>query len=395
MTTDATELTENEQKLLDGTLWGDFCDLLKYAGETLQREGSPKDMATQAEGIRYLTRLTRAALETFVEHADPLAPVLQRVVHETAKMGADNPDNFYLNAAVDGRETYRLHGLRHTVQWLEFATQQGSYGQSRGMPPTGRLDGVDMTVAADGTFDVVMSATEPALRADGTRPDWLPMQTETGTLIVRQSRLDHVQEELAEIYLERLGPDGSAMPATPGPLDADRLATGLLSAGLLVPGASAIFAGWAEGFQDHVNQLPRFDQELSDQMGGVPEITYHHSAWRLAADECLVIEAMPPSCDHWNFQLNNHWMESLDYRYHRIHTNSAIAATEPDGSIRIVVSHGDPGHPNWIRTDEHTHGTMCFRWVRAEVDDPEAPSTRVVRLADLRVELASESGGLA
>lgn len=381
--------TANEQKLLDGTLWEEFCDLLKYAGATLTREGSPRDLHSQAEGVRYLSRLTRAALETFVEHADPMAPILQRVVHETAKMGADNPDNFYLNAAIDGRETYRIHGRRNTVQWLEFATQHGSYGESGGMPPTGRLDAVDLTLGPDTAFEVVMSATEPPSRPDGTRPDWLPMTEETGTLIVRQSRLDHDVEELAEIHLERLGPDGQPMPATPGPLDPERLAAGLLKAGLLVPGASAIFAGWAEDFADHVNELPRFDQELSDRMGGVPEITYHHSSWALAEDECLVIEADPPPCDHWNFQLNNHWMESLDYRYHRIHTNSAIAHVEDDGTIRIVVAHEDPGHPNWIRTVGHTFGTMCFRWVRAEVDDPPEPSTRVVKLADLRDELGT------
>jgi hypothetical protein len=73
-------------------------------------------------------------------------------------------------------------------------------------------------------------------------------------------------------------------------------------------------------------------------------------------------------------------MESLDYRYHRIHVNSKTAVYEPDGSIRIVVAHRDPGHPNWIRTAGHLHGTMCFRWVRPEVDDPPRPGCRVVKL---------------
>jgi hypothetical protein len=44
------DLTENEQKLVAGTLWDEFCDFLKYAGATLRRDGSPKDLQSQAEG---------------------------------------------------------------------------------------------------------------------------------------------------------------------------------------------------------------------------------------------------------------------------------------------------------------------------------------------------------
>ena len=112
-----------------------------------------------------------------------------------------------------------------------------------------------------------------------------------------------------------------------------------------------------------------------------PNITYYHSHWALAPDEALVIDAVPPPCEHWNFQLNNYWMESLDYRYHTIHTNKHLASYRPDGSVRIVVAHDDPGVPNWISTVGHTSGTMSFRWIRAEAT-PE-PSTRVVRLADV------------
>ncbi len=44
-----------------------FCDTLKSAGQTILAEGSPEGMLDRAEGFRYLSRLTRAALETFVE----------------------------------------------------------------------------------------------------------------------------------------------------------------------------------------------------------------------------------------------------------------------------------------------------------------------------------------
>jgi len=358
------------RRVADGAAWREFCDVLKVAGVIFDRPGTPDDPQTRAEGLRYLTRLTRAALETFVENADPLAPVLQRVVHETVKMGADNPDNFYQNAAISGAHRYRLWGHRGSVQWLEFATQEGAYGQGRGMPPTGRLDARDMHVEPDGTFEITASCDEPA------EGNWLPMRPEAGTLIIRQSRLNPAREQLARVHIERIGGANS-----PSPLTAQALDQGLRSAGMLVGGAAAIFAGWAEGFTAHTNRLPRFDPALSDSMGGVADIAYYHSYWRLAHGERLVITADPPPCDHWNLQLNNHWMESLDYRHQRIWINSAAAVSEPDGSIKIIVSHDDPGHPNWVRTDGHTFGTMCFRWVRPEVDDPPEPACEVVQAA--------------
>ena len=130
----------HEERILNGTTWNDLLDRLRDAGQVIQREGSPTSAFDRAEGYRYLTRILRAALQTFVEHADPLAPVLQRVVHETAKMGADNPDNYYLNAAISGEHRYRIWGDRGSVHYLSFGTQIGHYGKGAGMPPSGHLE---------------------------------------------------------------------------------------------------------------------------------------------------------------------------------------------------------------------------------------------------------------
>lgn len=360
------------ERVISGAAWRDFCDRLRDAGEGILR--GPDDPLSRAEGFRYLSRLVRAGLETFVEENEPLAPRLMRVVHETVKMGADNPDNFYQNACISGRHRYRITGQRNTVHYLGFATQIGSYGQGRGMPPTGHLDGKDLALDAGGAFVLDIACERPA-----DARNWLPMTPETGTLIVRQSRLDPSRETLAELRLERVGE-----PLAPAPLDAARLEAGLASAGMLVAGASMIFAGWAEGFRAHENRLPRFDRAISLAFGGVPDIAYYHSYWRLGPDEALVVDATPPPCDHWNFQLNNHWMESLDYRHHRIHVNSKTASARADGSVRVVVAHRDPGVPNWIETAGHAFGTMCWRWVRPEVEPPPEPRCRVVPVDEVR-----------
>jgi hypothetical protein len=164
-------------------------------------------------------------------------------------------------------------------------------------------------------------------------------------------------------------------------MTAEALDAGLKQSAGLVVSCAALFSKWAAGFKKHTNELPKFDDAVSMGAGGDPNICYYHSYWQLAPEEALVIEVTPPECESWNFQLDNHWMESLDYRYHRIHVNKHTARYRDDGSVRIVVAHRDPGTDNWVETAGHAQGTMCFRWIRA--DRHPQPTTRVVPCSEL------------
>ncbi len=361
------------QRVASGKSWNEFCDTLKAAGAALQFPGTPRDSFNQAEGYRYLSRIARAGLAAFIEHSDAKAPVLHRVVDETTKLGADNPDNFYQTAALDGRYEYKITGRRNSIACLSFGTQSGHYGEGGGLPPTGHIESDQIEMDEDGCFELILSC-KPQDR------NWLPMALETGTLIVRQTFLDRDAETPAELRIERINcPEHERRPSPLTPLQLDE---GLKKVGALTAGAPLLFAKWARDFQKHSNELPLFDPEVSLAAGGDPNITYYHSHWAIAQDEALVIEVTPPECEYWNFQLNNYWMESLDYRHHRIHTNKHLAHYEDDRSIRLIVAHEDPGRPNWIETAGHTSGTMCFRWVRAK--DPPQPQTRLVKLSSLR-----------
>jgi len=364
------ERDEAVRRILDGTAWEDFCEGLKQAGSVVLAEGAPDDPLTRAEGWRYLTRLTRAALETFVEFSDPGAPQLRRTASETIKLGMDNPDNVYLNAQVRGSYDYRITGTRGTVHYLGFGSQAGNYGATGSLDTTGYLEARDLEIAPDGSFEIVASAREHP-------GNWLPMTPATRMIQVRQTRLDHAREQLAEVAIERID-----APSRPAPLDPARLDRMLSGVTGFVRGCSGLFHGWARGFQEHVNELPRFDPDKAFAAGGDPNIAYYHSYWRLGPEEALVVEATPPECDYWNFQLANHWLESLDYRYHPVHVNKRTAVYEDDGSVRVVVAHADPGLPNWLDPCGHAQGTMCWRWIRA-AEHPQ-PRTRVVPLEDLR-----------
>lgn len=357
------------ERAMDGTSWNEFCDTLKAAGGAVLDEKSPTDPLDRAEGFRYLSRLTRAALETFLEYADPLAPALNRPVHETAKIGADNPDNYYSRAAVSGDYDYRIWGNRGTVNYLGFGAQSAGVASSGDSQQAGYIEAQDMQIDADGNFELWLSR-EPR------EGNWLPLSADSDSVIVRQTFLDRDSEVPADLRIECVGGDTRPAPLTPERLDA-----GLQSAAGLVISCANLFAGWTRGFEAHANQLPRFDDSVSMGAGGDPNIAYYHSYWELGPEEALVIEATPPECESWNFQLDNWWMESLDYRFHKIHVNKHTAEYAGDGSVRIVVAHRDPGLPNWIDTTSHSRGTMCFRWIRAK-EHPQ-PATRVVKFSDL------------
>jgi hypothetical protein len=351
----------------DGDAWSAFCGALARAGAQILRPDAPADPLTRAEGWRYLARLTRGGLESCLEFADAEAPGFYSLSHETLKIGADNPDNFYQNATLDGGLEYKITGTRGTVHYLGFSTKAGGFGSTGGLAPTGFLDSTTLAVDADGRFEIVVSATpHPG--------NWLPMTEATTMLIVRQTFLDRANERRAELAIAR-----HPTPVAPKPLDPAVVAQRLANAARFVEGTARVFADWARDFAATPNVLPPQDQQRYLAAGGDPSIHYFHGYYRLAPDEALVVEVpRVPPCESWNLQINNHWMESIDYRYHRAHVNKHTAAYERDGRCLIVIAGRDPGRPNWLDTAGHREGTMCFRWIGArEIVDP---ITRVERL---------------
>lgn len=360
------------KRVVSGKSWIDFCDNLKAAGAALAYPGAPRDAFQQAEGLRYLSRLTRAGLEAFVEYNDPSFPRLRRMVHETVKLGADNPDNHYLNAQISGEYEYRISGKRNTIHYVGFFTQNGNYGKTGSLTPCGVLEHFDLKTDKNGNFEIILSK-EPK------GENWLKIEEDTTLLMIRQTYLDRENETPIEAEIENL--NGKKEP---DPLEPVQVDEGLRTAALFVAGAPFLFAKWANGFQKHTNTLPVFDPAISNAAGGDAGIIYHHSHWKLNPEEALVIEVKPPPCDTWNFQLNNYWMESLDYRYFPISINKHSAKFEADGSLRIIVSHQNTGMPNWLYTCGHSEGTMCWRWYRlAQGAAPKKPSCHVVKLTEI------------
>ncbi len=82
-------------------------------------------------------------------------------------------------------------------------------------------------------------------------------------------------------------------------------------------------------------------------------------------DECLIISVRPPDASYWSVEFGNYWWETMDYRYQLSSTNCHHATLEDDGRLILVVSHDDPGVPNWLEPSGHREGYVTVRWMGA------------------------------
>ena len=354
--------------------WRDYCAKLADAGAVILADDVPADPLIRTEGFRYLSRLSKLALEQYVEASDPDFPFFYQLSHETGKIGADNPDNAYWNASIAGSNDYRITGKRGSMFYFSIVANAMRYHIDGSAHATGSLMADEIAWGPDGEVEIIASCNPPS-GADAGK-NWLRLEPDASVIIIRQSALDRITERGGEFRIERIGG-----PAVPAPLSAERLSAGLAASAQFVNGVAQTFADWTRLFRAAPNQFPDIDQSMFQKGGGAKDIYYAHAYWSLAPDEAWVIEVTPPECYYWNFQLDNWWMESLDYRFRQITVNKHSAKLEPDGSARIICAARDPGIGNWIDTCDHREGTALLRWAGAS--EHPLPQARVVKLAEL------------
>ncbi len=363
---------EKHEAAVSGRAWDEFCDTLKSAGRIIIDHSD--DELDRIEGFRYLTRLTRGGLENFLEGGDTAFPVISPIPH-MLKIGCDNPDAYYQRVNISPRHSYRVTGTRGTVNYLSIGAYSGGYGAGAATPGAqGQIE--DNDPDPDGTIDLIVSVDPPEQLARGQR--WVEMSDASTILIIRQFFLDRTSEDIARLHIECLDPPTPLPPNMSG----ERLADGLAMSGLFVHGVADMFVKWIEElFRPRTNTLDFLPD--GDAAGGWADANqlFRHGYWSLGEGEALLITVPPIDAYYWNFQLNNYWEESLDYRYLQVTVNKHTAVYEPDGSCRIIVAATDPGGGNWMDTSGHRHGGMGLRYNQVATDIP--PTCEVVSLDSL------------
>ena len=110
--------------------------------------------------------------------------------------------------------------------------------------------------------------------------------------------------------------------------------------------------------------------------------------FELGADQAMIVTV--PAADkavapYQGIQLGSMWYVSLDYINHQTSLTADQARTDPDGTLRFVISERDPGVANWLETTGHRRGYVQIRWQRLSrgLGPADGPQAEVVRFADL------------
>ena len=352
--------------------------------------GVPETDVNIAEGYRWVTRLSRIALDWVVEGSDPLHPQVFTLQDESKKLLVDNPDVRYLFSVLDDSRSYRLVGYRGQCAYLgmTFGTPfgQGQVGGRTGTQTQTHIDAFEL--GPDGEVDILIA---PADKMPDPRPrNAVVLEPATAQLAFRETHFEKSPDRFSRLRMELVPEPGETVP--PPVLSVDELAPKLEFAAMFLTfvGSTALqmwhdAAGNMNSFGGQAGSAHIAAQEDEVRSHTNAEMTYHGGRFRLADGEALVITVHEPEKPflYWGLTLASPWMESFDYRYTTTNLNNVTAARSDDGSWRLVVSPSDPGPGigNWLDTGGRLEGYMIVRWVLA--DGPPHPSAEVVKLADL------------
>ncbi len=396
--------------------WNDFADALKKIGEKIVAPTGARGGRERAEGYRYLLRLVSAGHDLEME-ADRSRPELRRMMTTIRKFKGDGTDTLYREAKLDENLVYK-YSLRRGDE-LFFSATIYAYDENDTYYIVDHL--IDDDIVWDDVFgekiaEIYLSEKRP----DGVR-NWIALKGRRPILFTREyfddfaNAVDEGRKRAMAMQLECL----SEVPA-PAPYDEAQLEAGLqrvvdfvddatnVSLGLSIfIGLNRIeYQGAGEGgTSERKGSMTRIEdgdiildddsseqytpQELAamidpklvrNNLPG-PGIQYIGGTFKLAPDEVIVVAGTDVPCRYWNLQILTRYLESGDYRHHKVGISNRQVVKDADGGFRIYAANGDPGTKNWISTQRYAHGQILVRTLLA---DPKMEATfKVIKAKDV------------
>jgi hypothetical protein len=293
-----------------------------------------------------------------------------------------NPDFAYQLAFLNGARRWRITGKRNTAHCVDLQVARGWWGDADlGQSTNYDLD--DFEIAPDGSFEIIASA-EPH---DG---NWIRLDAEAPliNIQVRPAMYDWENEVPPSFTIEALDAKLDFSPI----LSETEIIRRLLACGEML---KHCVGRWTTRGSARLVKLAGMNNFMwaqgdASRGGASPLQTYGQLAYEIGRDEALIIEVDAPKATYWGLSLGTWWWETIDPTHHMSSINGHQAIISSDGKFRAVLSHRDPGVPNWLDPVMWDAGVVLFRLYRPEGEFPV--STKKVSFAELSKHLPLDIG---
>jgi hypothetical protein len=329
------------------------------------------------------------------------------------KFKGDGTDTLYREAKLDEALAYRYSVRRGDDLFLSATV----YAYDEG----GTYYIVDHLIDDDIRWDNVFGEQIAEIYLSRERPEgvsnWIELKGDRPILFTREyfdtfvDAIDRGERRAAAMQLECL-----SEPERPAPYDEESLETGLQQVVDFIEDATdvslglSIFIGLnriegALGKNERKGSMTRIeegelvlDEESSEQYSPEelaamidprlvknnlpgPGIQYIGGTFKIAPDEVILVEGKDVPCRYWNLQILTRYLESGDFRHHKVGLQNRDVVKDDDGSFRIYAGADDPGTFNWISTQGYENGQILIRTLLA---DPLMEATfKVIRASEI------------
>jgi hypothetical protein len=333
--------------------WTGLDEALRFAVSQVVDDQDPLNEREAADGHLYVLRMLTAVGQSNLLTIDPRRPQFLPMLDSVRYLGASGPDIDYDVAMLLPGARYRITGDRGGATFVGIAV----YGDSGERGASGILAKVDVDELVDAEGRFVYEFSDP----------------QAARVIIRQYFHDRATQPRG-LWTIAQEPT-SAQEALPGSLPTVSEVQGrVVGTTQSLRWNAQLNQLWSPERRATPNSFVR--QAPDEIVAAItnPDVVYAFSWWQVGEGEALVIEFTPPATRYWGLQVCDRWFQAYPER--RTNLNDRGVAFEPDGSVRLVLADGDPGHRNWLDTSGHRVGTMFFRWLHA---DPQAlPACRLV-----------------
>jgi hypothetical protein len=389
--------------------WENFTEELKKLGDKLMGPTGARGARERAEGFRYLIRLIGAAQELEFE-TDRQRPSLHRMFTPTRKFIAEGTDTLYHEAKLDPERSYGMTVRRGDDLFFSVVVYAEDEDGDKLIVDDLNDEGI--------VFDEQDGARIAKIQLSAKRPDgaknWLKLEGRRPFVLTRQYFPEFVTEVDAGKYRPAIMTIENLDEHTAPPEhDEEQFARGVdrmvafmnetLDSAL---GISA-FVGLNTIEYERTDTSPTrigsdgnlvlddgsHEEYSPDELAEMvdprvvannlpgPGIGYVGAQFKLAEDEAILIEGKDVPCRYWSAQVLTKFLESGDYRHHRVAINNRQVEVDDDGAFRIYASETDPGVRNWMSTQGYRRGQIVLRTLLAEEDMNAELS--VVKIAEI------------